>query len=56
VLAPGEIELAHEARSRELGITLSAAIAGQLVSLGEELDVAFPSPLAVVASSEPARS
>jgi LDH2 family malate/lactate/ureidoglycolate dehydrogenase len=56
VLAPGEIELANEARSREQGITLPAAIAGQLVNLGEELDVAFPSPLAVVSSSEPARS
>ena len=56
VLTPGEIESANESRMREEGIALPAAIAGQLVSLGEELDVAFPSASAASLSSEPARS
>ena len=56
VLVPGEIEFATESRIREEGIALPAAIAGQLVSLGEELDVPFPSPAAAPRCSEPARS
>jgi LDH2 family malate/lactate/ureidoglycolate dehydrogenase len=56
VLAPGEIESANESRMREDGIDVPAAIAEQLVSLGKELDVAFPASSAVSFSSEPARS
>ncbi len=56
VLVPGEIEFATESRIREEGIALPAAIAGQLISLGEELDVPFPSPAAASRCSEPARS
>jgi LDH2 family malate/lactate/ureidoglycolate dehydrogenase len=56
VLAPGEIESASESRVREQGIGLPPAIARQLVSLGEELNVAFPSPVTLPCSSEPARS
>jgi LDH2 family malate/lactate/ureidoglycolate dehydrogenase len=56
VLAPGEIESASESRIREEGISLPPAIARQLVSLGEELNVAFPSPKTMPCSSEPARS
>jgi LDH2 family malate/lactate/ureidoglycolate dehydrogenase len=55
VLTPGEIEFANESRMRNEGIALPAAIAGQLLGLGEELDVTFPSPWASV-SSAPARS
>lgn len=46
VLLPGEIELANESRARAEGIALPSAIARQLAELGEELGVAFPSPLA----------
>jgi len=56
VLAPGEIESATELRIREDGIALPAPIAAQLVGLGEDLGVAFPSPRAASLSSEPARS
>jgi LDH2 family malate/lactate/ureidoglycolate dehydrogenase len=55
VLTPGEIEFANESRMRDEGIALPEAIAGQLLGLGEELDVTFPSPRASF-SSEPARS
>jgi LDH2 family malate/lactate/ureidoglycolate dehydrogenase len=51
VLAPGEIELAHESRARQHGIELAAAIAGQLAHLGAELGVPFPSPLVASARS-----
>jgi LDH2 family malate/lactate/ureidoglycolate dehydrogenase len=44
VLVPGEIELASEAAHRERGIALAAPVVEQLVALGSELDVAFPSP------------
>jgi LDH2 family malate/lactate/ureidoglycolate dehydrogenase len=47
VLVPGEIELANESRMRQQGIALAEPIAAQLASLGEELGVVFPSPLAV---------
>jgi LDH2 family malate/lactate/ureidoglycolate dehydrogenase len=56
VLAPGEIESASESRVREQGIGLPPPIARQLVSLGEELNVAFPAPTTLPCSSEPARS
>ena len=47
VLVPGEIELANESRTRHQGIALAEPIAAQLASLGEELHVLFPSPVAV---------
>jgi LDH2 family malate/lactate/ureidoglycolate dehydrogenase len=43
VLVPGEIELASEAANRKRGIALARPVADQLVSLGAELGVAFPS-------------
>jgi len=46
VLVPGEIEFAHESRARTHGIALAGPIVGQLATLGEELGVPLPSPLA----------
>jgi LDH2 family malate/lactate/ureidoglycolate dehydrogenase len=43
VLVPGEIELASEAANRERGVALARPVVEQLVLLGSELDVAFPS-------------
>jgi LDH2 family malate/lactate/ureidoglycolate dehydrogenase len=54
VLAPGEIERAQESRNLKEGIPLAGAIAAQLASLGEELDVPFPAPLASSFNSESA--
>ena len=51
VLAPGEIEQAHEARARAEGIELAGAIAAQLTEFGDGLGVPFPSPVAVSAGS-----
>jgi LDH2 family malate/lactate/ureidoglycolate dehydrogenase len=56
VLVPGELELAHEARNREVGIALTPAIARQLASLGDEIGVPFPAPLAAPLASDSARS
>ena len=42
VLAPGEIELAHESRLRERGIPLPPAIVAQLAAYGDSLGVPFP--------------
>jgi LDH2 family malate/lactate/ureidoglycolate dehydrogenase len=51
VLVPGEIELANESRMRAEGIPLAAAIASQLETLGAELGVRFPPPMAQPAAS-----
>jgi LDH2 family malate/lactate/ureidoglycolate dehydrogenase len=51
VLLPGEIELANEARARQHGITVPSVIVAQLVELGDELGVPFPSAAAVSAWS-----
>jgi LDH2 family malate/lactate/ureidoglycolate dehydrogenase len=42
VLAPGELEFDIEARNRSLGIPLTEEVIGQLVELGAEVGVAFP--------------
>jgi LDH2 family malate/lactate/ureidoglycolate dehydrogenase len=54
VLAPGEIERAHEANNRERGVALQPAIAAQLASLGDELGVPFPAPVLQPRDSESA--
>jgi LDH2 family malate/lactate/ureidoglycolate dehydrogenase len=54
VLAPGEIELAHEARHREQGIALAVQIAAQLADFGAGLGVPFPPHLAQPSPSESA--
>jgi LDH2 family malate/lactate/ureidoglycolate dehydrogenase len=56
VLVPGEIELANEVRMRAEGIPLAAPIASQLETLGAELGVAFPAPIAQPAASGLRRS
>jgi LDH2 family malate/lactate/ureidoglycolate dehydrogenase len=57
VLAPGELELAHEAANRERGIALTAAMASQLADLGREAGVRFPSPIVSTSgSSESSRA
>jgi LDH2 family malate/lactate/ureidoglycolate dehydrogenase len=42
VLAPGEIEMRHEAENRRRGICVPPGVAAQLRRLGDELGVAFP--------------
>ena len=56
VLVPGEIELAHESRSREQGIELAPTIAAELASFGDALGVPFPSPFAVQSPAASPRS
>lgn len=56
VLVPGELELAHERASRRDGISLAPPVAAQLVSLGGELEVPFPAPLAVAPDPESAQA
>ena len=55
VLVPGEVELAHELRHRQRGISVARPIAAQLASLGAELGVTFPSPLPSSFESESTR-
>ena len=50
VLVPGEIELVSERRNREEGIPMVEPVVAQLASLGEEVGVAFPSPIVRVNS------
>lgn len=45
VLAPGEVELAHEAANRRNGIALADPVLAQLRRLGDDLDVPFPHPV-----------
>jgi LDH2 family malate/lactate/ureidoglycolate dehydrogenase len=45
VLLPGEIEAEEESRNRRWGVSLMPEVVQQLVALGAELDVAFPSAL-----------
>jgi LDH2 family malate/lactate/ureidoglycolate dehydrogenase len=56
VLIPGEIELAHEARNRERGISMTPAIVSLLTAFGAELGVPFPPALAQRQDSESARA
>jgi len=45
VLVPGEIEMREEQQNRALGVPLVPEVAAQLVSLGNEVGVAFPEQL-----------
>ena len=56
VLAPGEIELAHESRLRERGIPLPPAIVAQLAAYGDSLGVPFPAFLAGESAAASVRS
>jgi LDH2 family malate/lactate/ureidoglycolate dehydrogenase len=51
VMAPGEIELANEARALTEGIALATEIAAQLAEFGNGLGIPFPSPVRVPAQS-----
>lgn len=55
VLAPGEIELEHEAENLARGIALAPQIEAQLAALGAELSVPFPAPIAARPRPEPAQ-
>jgi LDH2 family malate/lactate/ureidoglycolate dehydrogenase len=56
VLVPGEIELANQSRMRAQGIELAPAIAAELASFGEMLEVPFPSAWRLQAPAASARS
>jgi len=45
VLAPGEPELANEARNRRFGIAIAPEVVWQLKQLADELNIDFPAPV-----------
>jgi LDH2 family malate/lactate/ureidoglycolate dehydrogenase len=56
VLAPGDIERAHEEANTRLGIPLDETIAAQLAKFGASVGVAFPPAATRPPDSEPARA
>ncbi|HEY8536722.1 MAG TPA: Ldh family oxidoreductase, partial [Vicinamibacterales bacterium] len=56
VLAPGDIERAHEETNTRLGVPLDGTIAAQLAEFGASVGVAFPQPVQRPADPEAARA